>query len=101
MFPKSVLQRVLLTVLGQPFDGQQPGAVGLYGQHQTRPDGLAVHQDGTRAANTVFAANVAARQSQVLAQEIDQQGPWLNLAAIGHAVYRQLNRPLVGHSTNS
>ena len=58
---------------GQALDGDDVGAVGLDGEHQARPDRLAVDEDGARAAHAVLAAEVGAGQPEVLAQGVGER----------------------------
>ena len=61
-----VLDAVEALALDQALDGLDRGAVGLIGQHQARVHGLAVHEDGARAALALAAALLGPGQPQVL-----------------------------------
>ena len=57
----------------QALDGLDLGAVALHRQHQAAAHDLAVHPHGAGAADAVLAADMAAGERQILAQEIDQR----------------------------
>ena len=67
------LHRVQLAVGGEALDGRDLGAVGLHGEHEARPHGVAVEQDGAGAAHAVLAPEVRAGEPAVLAQEVGQR----------------------------
>ncbi len=62
-----------LAGIRQAFDGLDLGAVALHRQHQAAAHDLAVHPHGAGAADAVLAADMAAGERQILAQEIDQR----------------------------
>ena len=65
------------------------GAVGLHGEHQARAGGLAVDEDGARAAHPVLAPEVGAGEAEVLAQRVGEGAPGLDVEAVTLAVDRQ------------
>src|SRR5262249_44585334 len=67
------------------------GSVGLHRQHRARLHRLAVEQDGADAAVGGVAADVRAGQAQVLAQEVHEEQPGLDLELLGSAVHRHLD----------
>ena len=69
------LQVAELTAFGGAFDGLDHGAVGLCRQHQTAAHDLAIETHRAGAANTMFAADMAPGQFQLVAQEINQGLP--------------------------
>src|SRR5439155_16992384 len=73
MLAERLLQRVELAVAHQALDRAELGAVGLDGEHDARARGLAVEHDRARAADPVLAADVRAGESEILADEVDQE----------------------------
>src|SRR5262249_39571035 len=71
--PESLLHGMHLAVGRQPFDRGDGGTVRLDREHRARLDGLAVDQDGARAADAGLAADVRAGQIAVIAQVVDEQ----------------------------
>src|SRR5581483_11092773 len=83
---EGALQRVELAVVCQAFYCGDLGAVRLDGQHQAGSHALAIHQDRAGAAHAVLAADVGARQLQVVAQEVGQRAARLDVALVSAAV---------------
>ena len=73
-----------LARVGQALDGLDLGAVALHRQHQAAAHDLAVDAHGAGAADAVLAADVAAGEAEILAQEIDQR--LARLDALGDAL---------------
>ena len=73
----ALLERILqvgdLAGVGHAFDGLDLGAVALHREHETAAHHLAVHPHRAGAADAVLAADMAAGQAQIFAQEIDQR----------------------------
>ena len=76
---------------GEPLDGREFMAIGLHRQHQAGTHRRAIQQDRAGAANAVFAADMGAGELQFVAQEIAEQHPGFDAAAISRAVDRQLD----------
>ena len=76
--PGTPLDRVQLAVDGEALDGRDLGAVGLHGEHETRPHGVAVEQDGARSAHAVLAPEVRAGEPAVLPQGVGEHLAWLD-----------------------
>lgn len=70
---ESLLDRMKLSLLLQPFDGHQPAPVGLNGKEGARFDRPAVEQDGAGAAVAGVASDVGAGQPEDLPDEVDQK----------------------------
>src|SRR5712691_1036012 len=87
LLEESVLQWVQLTVLLQALDSFNLAAIGLDGQQRARLDRLTVEQDGARATVRGIAANVRARQIQVLPDEVDQQQARFDFGGVLLTVY--------------
>ena len=66
-------ERLLQRPPRQALDRAHVAAVGLHGEHQARAHGDAVELDGARAADAVLAADVRARQAELVSQEVAQQ----------------------------
>ena len=62
-----------VAVARQALDGVHPAAVGLHGEDEAGARGLAVHQHGAGPAGAVLAAEVRAREAEVLAQQIREE----------------------------
>src|SRR5438309_665597 len=92
-----LLERVELAVAHEPLDRQKLGAVGLDRQHDAGTRGFAVEQNSARAADAVLAADVRARQAQVLAEEIHEQLAGLAASLPLDAVHREANGHRVSH----
>src|SRR6185436_13004139 len=90
------LHRVQLAALLQALDGVDAAAVGLHGEHRARLHRLAVELDRAHAAMRRVAADVGAGQAQVLADEVHQQQPRLDLGFAHRAVHRDAD--LVFHA---
>ena len=71
------------------------GAVGLHREQQARAHGLAVEQDGARAADAVLAAEVRAGEVAVLAEEVGERLAGLGTAPVALAVDGQRDVVLV------
>ena len=79
LLKEALLQRMELAVLFEAFDGHDLAAVGLHGEDRARLDGAAVHDDRAGAAVARVAPDVGAGEPQVLAEEVDQQQPRLDV----------------------
>ena len=72
--PEGLLQRVQARAIArQSLDGVHPGAVGLHGEDQAGARGLAVDEHRAGPAGAVLAAQVRAREAEVLAQQIREE----------------------------
>jgi hypothetical protein len=83
---EAALHRVELAVLLQPLDGLDVVPAGHRGEHRAGLDRLAVHPDDAHAAVARVAAPVGAGEAEVVAQEVDEQQPALDLPGHGVAV---------------
>ncbi len=90
-FLEALLDGVKITILGKAFHGNNFAAIDLSGQHGAGFCGLPIDQDVTGSAAARITANVGAGQLQVLAQEVDEQGPGLHFGFPGLTVYGYLN----------
>jgi hypothetical protein len=68
--------------LCQTFDGQNIGAIGLDRKHRAGFHRSLIKHHRARPADTGFAADVSARQSDDIPQKMNQQKPRLDLAAM-------------------
>src|SRR5215510_8844728 len=73
LLPESFLNGMQLAALLQSFDGTDVAAVRLYGEDRARLHRIAVDDDGAGTAVRRVAADVRARQTEVIAQQVDQQ----------------------------
>ena len=85
------LHRVQFVALRDALDGGDVAAGRLPGQHGAGLHRPAVDMDDAGAALAGVAADMGAGQTQVFAQEMDQQGPVLDLGRDGFAVHRQFD----------
>jgi len=69
-----------LPVLRDALDGRDLAAFELHGEERAALRRLAVDEDGTRSALTRVAADVRPGQPEHVAQEMDEEEPWLHLA---------------------
>ena len=83
------LQRVL-AVRRSPSTVRSERPSRLHGEHQARAHRLAVDQHRAGAADAVLAADLGAGQPELVAQEVGQQRPRLDLDVVGAAVDLEL-----------
>src|SRR2546423_4765096 len=86
LVPDRLLDRVQLAILGHALDRLQALALGLDGEHRAALDGLAVDQDGARAALAGVASDVRAGEPQVVAQVMHEKQARLDLVLVPAAV---------------
>src|SRR5947208_5410579 len=86
LVPERLLQRMQPAVLAQPLDGPDLLALRLYGEDGAALDRVAVDQHGTRAALARVAADVRAREVELVAQHVREQRPRLDLGRAGRGV---------------
>src|SRR5215204_4561797 len=91
-----LLERMQLAVAGETLNRLDRRPVGLDRKHHAALDGVAVVEDGTRAAVARVAADVCPGQIEVVADEVDEQPPRRDLALVQVAVDVDLDR-LVFH----
>src|SRR5437899_11440440 len=91
VLPERLLDRVQLSVLLQAFHRGDLRALGLDGEDRARLHRIAVEQHRAGAAVRGVAADVRAGQAQVLAEQVDEQQPRLDLHAVRSAVDGQLD----------
>src|SRR5262245_25860044 len=88
---KGCLEIGNLARVGETFDRFYRGAVALGGEHQAAAHDLAVDAHGAGAAYTVFAADVAPGEKQIVAQVVDQCLARVDTTLHGFAVDHQGN----------
>ena len=72
----------------QALDGVDLGTVGLYGENGARLRAPTVDEDCARAALAGVAADVRARQEELLSQEVHEEHAWLHSRLVHFAVDR-------------
>ena len=77
--------------IGKAFDRSHLTAIGLDGQHQAAPHGLAIDNHRAGAADAVFAAQMHAGIARVIAQEIAERFAGLDRGAFGSAIDRHFD----------
>src|SRR5436189_1402190 len=99
---ESRLQRVELVRAArrEALDGRQLSAVRLHREHQAGAHRLAVEQHGAGAAHAVLAADVGAGEPQVLAEEVAQEEPRLDVAPVLDPVDGHVDRHVRASSEN-
>src|SRR5581483_3071903 len=75
-----------LVAVGEPLDGLDLAAVRLDCEQHAALEQAAVDDDGARAAVAGVAADVASGEVEVVAQEVDEQLPRLDVALVHRAV---------------
>ena len=95
---EGLLQRVQLLVVGRDaLHRQNLPPVGLDREHEATSRGAAVEQDSAGAANAVLASDMGAGEQELVANEVGQQHPGLDLARVGLAVDRDSDLAQVSH----
>ena len=92
---KRLLQRSEGAVTCKPFHCGDGGTVGLAGEHQAAAHRPAIDIYRASAAHAMGATDMGAGQMQMVANEIDQQQPRLDLAFVGAAVDGDAHRDAV------
>src|SRR5690349_20007729 len=88
MLAEGRLHRMELVAVGEALDRRNLRALGLYREQGAALDGVAVYEDDAGAALAGLAADVRPGETQVLAQELNQQRSGLDIALNRLAVHR-------------
>src|SRR5437867_8714537 len=83
-----LLNRMEPTVLGEALDRRDLPAVGLDREHRARFDGMAVQEDGARAAMARITTDVGSREAELVPNEIHEQYARFDRARERPAVHR-------------
>src|SRR4029077_20131066 len=83
---EGLLHRVERVPVGEALDRGHLVPVDLDGEQRARLDRLAVEQDGAGAAGRRVAPDVGAGQAKLLAEEVDEELPRLDLGLVSSAV---------------
>src|SRR5476649_1871966 len=75
----------------QTFDRVDLGAVKLNRKKKAGAHAVPVHENGAGAANTVFAANMRARETERLAEKIGEKQPRLDRELVSGAIHFDAN----------
>src|SRR5205807_4266205 len=86
LVPEGALQCIELTLGSEALDGAHILAVCLDGEHQAGACAMAVDKDGAGAADAVLAAEMRAREAELVAQEIGEREARLDRALVRRAV---------------
>src|SRR5437773_12057106 len=87
-FVERLLQRMQLGGAGRhAFDRRDAPAVRLHGEHQARTHWLTVELHGARAAHAVLAPEMRPGEARVVADEVAEQQPRLDLAFDDASIY--------------
>ena len=84
--PETFLYWMELAIFSEALNGGQIGSVGLDGENGARFHRIAIHPDSAGATQARFAAHVRARQSEHVAQVMDQQQPGFDLVLVCRSV---------------
>src|SRR5699024_4107635 len=76
--PHRLLQRAQVAAAGEPLDGGDVGAVGLHPEHEARPSGSAIDEDGAGTAYAVLTAEMRSGEAQFGAQHVGEGLPRLD-----------------------
>src|SRR5215468_12633114 len=96
---KCLLQRMqLVGARRDAFDGEKVVAVRLNRKQQARSRRATIHQDGAGAAYAVLAAEMRAGEPELVADEIRQRDPDLDLFPVAFAVDRQGDLARLAHA---
>src|SRR5207244_9854531 len=90
------LHRMQRLTIGETFDGENVGAVGLHGEDRAALHRFTVDVNGARAARRRVATDVGAGEPRVLADEMHEQRSRLDV--MGHRCPADLHRYLHGSS---
>ena len=83
----------------QSFDRFDASPLRLYREHKTGPHARSVDQNGTGAADAMFASQMRAGETQCLAQKIGEIDPRLDLRYDGLAVDSEGNVMKLRHAS--
>src|SRR5256886_12274320 len=83
-----LLNRMEPTVLGEALDRRDLPAVGLDREHRARFDGMAVQEDGARAAMARITTDVGSREPELVPNEVHEQYARLDRARERPAAHR-------------
>ena len=98
MIHEGLLHDVQRLAIGEPFDGADLSAFGLYGEHQAGPHRLAIDDHGAGAANAVLATDMRAGLAAILADRIGQSAPRFDGDGMVAAVDGEGEGGFVGHA---
>lgn len=91
MLNEGLLDRVELAVFCQSLDGKDIVTCGADGQNGAGVDSPAIEEDGAGAAETILAASTGTGESQVIAEDVQQQTFWWYVKGVGLAIDLKLN----------
>ena len=90
--PERLLKRCERAVPREPLDRDDLCAVDLRGEQQARAHGDAVELHGARAADAVLAADVRPGEPELVAEEVGEEEPRLDVLAVAPAVDGHVDR---------
>jgi hypothetical protein len=93
---EGLLKQMQRSVLGQPFDCRDLGAVFHDRQRQARVDPPAVDENGARAALTVIASFLGTGETDVFTKRIEQRRPRSDVELDRGSIDSQCNRTRAG-----
>jgi hypothetical protein len=99
VLPEALLHRVQIGFGADALDRRHLGAVGLCRQHGARLDRVAVEVDGASPAVGGVAADVGAREPQVVTQIVHEQEARLHLSGLRLSVHGQRDPDRGCHTT--
>ena len=101
MLAERALERMERVHGSEPLHGLHLRPVRLHREGEAGARAVAVEEDGARAAHPVLAADVGAGEAEVLAQEVGEEAPGLDLALEGRAVHGDADGPPPAHAARS
>jgi len=81
------LHRMQFALVTEPFDRRDLGALRLHSQDRAGFNGATVHVHGTGAALSGVATHVGSGEMQLVADQLDQEGPGININLNGTPVH--------------
>src|SRR5258708_5818020 len=83
---KTLLQRMQIAVLLQPFNGHDLASIGLYRKHGTGFGGLAIDKNCACSTGTGVAADVRTGQPKHITNPVDEQRARFDITFIGGSI---------------
>jgi hypothetical protein len=86
------LHRVQFAIVTQAFDRGDLGALRLNGQDRAGFDGASIQMHGTSAALSGIATHMGSSEMQLIADQLDQEGPGIDVDLNGTPVHGERKR---------
>jgi hypothetical protein len=86
------LHRMQFAIVAQAFDRGDLGALRLNGQDRAGFDGASIQMHGTSAALSGIATHMGSSEMQLIADQLDQEGPGIDVDLNGTPVHGERKR---------